>query len=265
MADSRASDLLVGPYGLQLLSLVSQRPAADFTDDDLTGLLSQLEFYVSRYRSDYEPYIEALRSNAPELRHMAAWLPQRMVRWWHDLDRNQQVWAGRSAGAPVEAQLIVDLSPFNAETPKPRQAFWTSTFVPTVISPWLDSPEAQFSGPPHAWKVTVTESARVLEINSPAAWFALAHAYPGAREAFRYSPQYSPRIVRPAGSSRLDPDWSKVSQDWDGVHVSVGGWMTAEDVPYESAGVTTELRGWNMESTVWFRWSFSSVEPLPVA
>jgi hypothetical protein len=37
---------------------------------------------------------------------------------------------------------------------------------------------------------------------------------------------------------------SEVSRDWDGVHLSIGGWLTAEDVPHESAGVKTELRGW---------------------
>jgi hypothetical protein len=66
----------------------------------------------------------------------------------------------------------------------------------------------------------------------------------------------------PSSAQRLDPDWSKVAADWDGVHLSVGGWLTAEDVPYESGGVITELRGWDVESTAWFRWSFDDVEPI---
>lgn len=67
-------------------------------------------------------------------------------------------------------------------------------------------------------------------------------------------------LPRHQSSERLDPEWSAVAKHWDAVHLSVGGWLTAEDVTYESAGQTTELRGWNLESTVWLRWSFSSAE-----
>ena len=45
----------------------------------------------------------------------------------------------------------------------------------------------------------------------------------------------------------------------------MAGVMTAEDVAYERDGVVTELRGWDMESTVWLRWIFTSVEELPRA
>jgi hypothetical protein len=102
----------------------------------------------------------------------------------------------------------------------------------------------------------VTDSARVLEIHSRDAWSALASSYPRAEAGFTYTTEPH----RPQNAARLDPDWSELSRDWDGVHLSIGGWLTAEDVPHESDGVKTELRGWGMESTVWFRWSFSSVK-----
>jgi hypothetical protein len=60
MADSRVGDLLTAPKGLQLLDLISQCQAADLTDNDLSGLLPQLDFHVTRYRGDYEPSVEAL-------------------------------------------------------------------------------------------------------------------------------------------------------------------------------------------------------------
>jgi len=257
MADRRVGDLLTAPKGLQLLDLISQRQAADLTDNDLSALLPELDFHVTRYRGDYELYVEALKSRAPQLGRLAEWLPGRMAHWWEDLDRKHQIWVGRSPDAPVEDQLIVDLSPFGFVTPKPKRAFWTSTLVPVVVSPWLHTPEDQFSGLHYTWEVTVTDSARVLDIHSRDAWSALARTYPRAEAGFTFTT--TPH--RPQSAARLDPDWSDLSRDWDGVHLSIGGWLTAEDVPYESDGVKTELRGWDMESTVWFRWSFSSVKP----
>lgn len=40
--------------------------------------------------------------------------------------------------------------------------------------------------------------------------------------------------------------------------------MTAEDVTFDRDGVVTELRGWDVESTVWLRWVFNSVEEIDV-
>jgi hypothetical protein len=44
----------------------------------------------------------------------------------------------------------------------------------------------------------------------------------------------------------------------------MAGVMTAEDVAFERDGVVTELRGWDVESTVWFTWVFDSVKELDV-
>jgi hypothetical protein len=261
MADDRVGDLLTAPNGLQLLDLISQRQAADLTDNDMSELLPQLDFYVTRYRVGYEPAVEALKSMAPQLGSLAEWLPRRMPGWWDDLDRKHQIWVGRSTDAPVEDRLVVDLSPFGSKTPKPRRAFWTCTFVPVLVSPWLHTPEDQSSGPHYAWQVAVTDSARVLEIHSRDAWSALARFYPRAEAGFTFTTT----APRPQSAARLDPDWSELSRDWDGVHLSVGGWLTAEDVPHQSDGVTTELRGWDMESTVWLRWSFSSVQRIEIS
>ncbi|HEY4870339.1 MAG TPA: hypothetical protein VIJ03_00425 [Candidatus Dormibacteraeota bacterium] len=226
MADRRVDDLLTAPKGLQLLDLISQCQVADLTDNDLSGLLPQLDFHVTRYRGDYEPTVEALKSRAPQLGRLAEWLPGRMAHWWDDLDRKNQIWVGRSPDPPVEDQLIVDLTPFGSETPKPKRAFWTSTFVPVLVSPWLHTPEDQFSGPYYTWEVTVTDSARVLEIHSRDTWSALARFYPKAEAGFIFTT--TPH--RPQNAARLDPDWSELSRDWDGVHLSIGGWLTAEDV-----------------------------------
>jgi hypothetical protein len=254
---SRAQELLSAPLGLELLHLISRRGAAGLTDDDLDGLLIELNF---RYRGDYEEYVAFLKSNAGALRSLGEWLTERMARWWDDVDRSQQVWVGPSTAPPDEGNLVVDVAPSHPEAPKPKRAFWTSTRT-TAVSPWLDYPENFNSGWKTTWLLVVRQDARVVEIHSPAAWSELARAYPLDEAGYTFTGMKHP----PDSSRRLDPDWSKVSLDFDGVHLSVGGWLTAEDLPVESGGATTELRGWNMESTVWLRWAFSSVELLPPA
>jgi hypothetical protein len=261
MTGQMQESLLGAPYGLQLLDLISHRQTTTLTDDDLDELLTQLDFHVSRYRGDYDEYVVELKSKAPQLQSLSGWLTQRMERWWHDLDRSDQVWLSPTSDPPEPSRLIPDLDRFHSEAPKPKRAFWTSTQVPAEISPWLywvQFGEARRPGPYTFWRVAVSPTARVAEIHSPAAWSALARAYPSAEVGYTFTGRQHP----PRSATRLDPDWSRVSRDWDGVHLSVGGWLTAEDAPVESGGVTTELRGWNMESTAWFRWSFTSVGPL---
>jgi hypothetical protein len=261
MSDRLSSDLLTAPKGLQLLDLISQRRTPDLSDEDLGGLLHELNVHVTRFRGDYEPYVEALNSRAQRLQGLAEWLARRMPNWWDNLDRQHQIWVGRSTEAPSENRLQVDLSPFGAQTPKPKRAFWTSTYVSGVVSPWLLAPEGQLSGPYCVWAVAATNAARVFEIQSRGAWSALARSYPRAQAGYTHTTT----AHRPQRSARLDPDWSDVARDWDAVHLSTGGWLTAEDVPYEVDRRTSELRGWELESTVWFRWSFSSVERMETA
>ncbi len=258
MVDSRAGDLLRAPKGLKLLELLSQHRASELTDEDLTNALVHLDVLVSRYMGDYAQYVAALQLRAPEFRALAEWLPTRMANWWDDLDRDHQVWIGSTPDAPVERLMDVDLSQFHAEAPKPRRAFWTSTYVPVQVSPWLNFAERRSRGHGFAWQVVVAASARVLEIHSPRAWFDLARAYPRPEPGFTYTST----LPRPLTGARTDPEWSAVARDWDGVHLSVGGWLTSEDVTHDSAGLTTELRGWNLESTVWLRWAFGSVDRI---
>ena len=155
--------------------------------------------------------------------------------------------------------LAVDLMQMHAEAPKPRLAFWTSTRIEPDVSPWLSWPEAQLRGPLHVYQLTVAPRARIAEIHSPQDWSLLCREYPGTVPGYVFT---TDARHRRAEDSRLDPEWSSVAREFDGVHVSIGGLVTAEDVPYTEGGVTTELRGWNMESTCWLRWSFTSANPL---
>jgi hypothetical protein len=93
-------------------------------------------------------------------------------------------------------------------------------------SSWLQylpiSGEVGHWDPPYPrWRLEVVPAARVYEIHGPQAWNNLCLAYP-APSCMAYP------SCRP--DSLIEPDWQAVSQDWDGVHLSVGGLLTTERV-----------------------------------
>ena len=61
------------------------------------------------------------------------------------------------------------------------------------------------------------------------------------------------------------PDWGAVAEDWDGVHVSVGGLVTAHGVAVGSVESWSTVRGWNAEATLWLRWAFARATLLDLA
>jgi hypothetical protein len=62
---------------------------------------------------------------------------------------------------------------------------------------------------------------------------------------------------------QLVPAWAAVAADWDGVHVTFGGLLTAEQVRVHGPDGWTALWGWDSEMTVWLRWAFVEATPLP--
>jgi hypothetical protein len=62
------------------------------------------------------------------------------------------------------------------------------------------------------------------------------------------------------------PNWERVADDFDGVHVSWSGKLTGEgrviDVPELGDDVVTMLRYWGSERTLWLNDVFGVPEPL---
>ena len=58
------------------------------------------------------------------------------------------------------------------------------------------------------------------------------------------------------------PDWVAVSQDWDGVHVSLGGYLEAAYRAANAGGGFTLLAGWNPDETLWLNDVVSSTDLL---
>lgn len=217
----------------------------------LSELVVECVIDLSPYASDYQQRIDALLACGPSLKFAAEQLLDApgTSNWFADLDRRQQVWIAPDDRPPTRAAFHPNLQPFGERVPKPLRALWTSTCIGTCPSSWvpyLRWGEEHRPPPYHPWQLEISPTARVYEIHGPEAWHSLCLAFP------LYGPD-----------NRVMPNWEKVARTWDGIHLSVGGLLTTEQVCWSTPQGWTQLSRWNVESTVWLQWVFTQVEHLP--
>lgn len=98
-----------------------------------------------------------------------------------------------------------------------------------------------FKGEPDIRHAIVEPSVRVFEVCGPADWHALC-ALGGARDD---SPNPFP--------GRMVPDWSKVAESWDAVHMTLGGVLTSTQVRAGTEEAWSFMWAWDCECTLWLR------------
>ena len=92
------------------------------------------------------------------------------------------------------------------------------------------------------WALQLPPNAKVYQVHGPADWHKLCVSYPDYGED---------DLGKRDG--RLVPDWGAVSEEWEGVNLSLGGALTAEQVRFESSAGWTMLDYWHVEQTYWLR------------
>lgn len=100
------------------------------------------------------------------------------------------------------------------------------------------------------WSLEVPPDARIYEVQQPEDWRLLVERNPwdvtGTHDGeWRYWGDVD-------GPWFL-PDWEKVMEDYDGVHVSVGGYLSSCGLALPVPDGYTMLSGWIPDSTVWLR------------
>jgi hypothetical protein len=97
------------------------------------------------------------------------------------------------------------------------------------------------------WPLAVGDSARVLEIGDPGAWQWLVAAYPRtATGTYGHSWAWTGW-----DGEWLMPRWTAVADDWDGVHLSVAGYLATAGRALPVGKARTLLAGWNPDETYW--------------
>ena len=148
---------------------------------------------------------------------------------------------------------------------------------PEALSEMVGAWEME-TGPVTRWWMPVRPDARVFEIHRPADWARLVTAHPRAAEPHpgwelpgtnQHVTDIAPllgspgqRAARASVRHHVVPDWQSVADQYDGVHLSWAGFITAEGyIDDLGDGDVTMLRYWFSERTLWLADVFD--EPRP--
>lgn len=108
----------------------------------------------------------------------------------------------------------------------------------------------------NARQVVADESARIYEIHGPDEWAHLCTQFP-----LEVTGRVGADWRRVTGQSRdwVIPDWSQVASHFDGVHLSVGGYLRSATRLIEVGGAASIIAGWSPDVTWWLSNTFTLV------
>ncbi|MBD8022046.1 hypothetical protein [Microbacterium gallinarum] len=157
------------------------------------------------------------------------------------------------------------------ERPADPTANWGGTWWSIPPAPLVSSTRRLGAdGPAGLWFVEDTlgwqtaaatpldvHAGRVIEIDGPDAWIDLCRRHPLVVTASRRHEWY--RTTGRVGDW-VQPDWSKVVKEAEGVHLSVAGYLSSAGLALDVGdGRASMIAGWNPDATYWF----AGVSPRP--
>jgi hypothetical protein len=108
-------------------------------------------------------------------------------------------------------------------------------------------------------RVHPSTEVRVYEVHTKGDWAGLVEWYP-------FSAKWSRRAVWKQSTGRNEhwflPDFAAVSNDFDGIHLSVAGYLSAAGEVIDLQDGATMIAGWGPDETYWLTDDFT-VEPKP--
>ena len=256
--DTRVDDLLNSIVGCAFVVALDETGLTpEDVADPKTGLrmAATCVDFVFKHRSDYDlvaPGVQTLaRGKVAQAR---ALIEHTDTAWWFDgVDLRAQAWLSIHGtldkfiyGTPPDTMAW--RRPENPSRPWERYAQKPlgNQITSTLYGPYLTSKLVAYDKragdyycefPLAWWSMCFLEDVRVFEIHGPSDWHDLCVRYP----------------AKGTEDDRLVPNWGAVSQEWDGVHLSFGGLLTAEQNRYESPAGWTMLDAWHAEQTFWLR------------
>lgn len=257
-SESRVEDLLGSVLGCAFVAIVVE---SGLKRRDVAEPVTALRVaaaaaeFTCPCNADHDRVAEGVRTIANRNQPIArALIEQSDSAWWfNNLDPQRQAWLSvqpyegdRGNEVPPDSAgwHVPDSPPSRWEryAQKPRGRQVTSTLYGqklasklVVYDEGVGDHICQF--PLAWWTIAFTEHPRVFEIHGPSDWHDLCVSYP----------------ARGTNDDRLVPHWGLVSQEWDGVHLSLGGLLTAHQNRYESSAGWSMLDSWQAEQTYWLR------------
>jgi hypothetical protein len=271
--DAQVEALLKAPLGCAFLLVIDEsrlRPSAAAQPEMSLRAVAEAIAQTEIWRTDHHERILEILRRGRRLRDLArAVLEEPGAGWWFQpINLEQQLWAWpQNWGSGPDPSRIRsrDESPAWLERYEQKpHTVWTSTLIDgtACLLETIDGGAGDWDVrdyPIACWKMTANAAARVYEIAGPEDWHALCLQYPvevGGKAALHLEKTWP-------GEDRLTPDWQAFAKDWDGVHLSLGGLLTAAQVVNRTPEGWSVQWGWECELTVWLRWVFEATERLP--
>jgi hypothetical protein len=138
-----------------------------------------------------------------------------------------------------------------AVIPESTKPFFLGLFTSTGVlgghgmwRTYLDVHEGSslFPRPWHTWAMRPGPDVAVCEITSATEWADLVHAYPRLVGALTY------------------PDWRSIARDYDAVHMTIRAIAATQGLYCQDRRGIVAAPFWDVESTLWLRWSFTGAE-----
>lgn len=101
-----------------------------------------------------------------------------------------------------------------------------------------------FREPWTPWHVQLADPSAVLEVRSASDWAALVTSFPLEHAGMAF------------------PDWVRIAERWDGVHMTVPAIAATQGVGLELDDAATAPTNWDVESTLWLRWRVTAASPV---
>jgi hypothetical protein len=273
--EDRAEALLNSPAGCVLLLIAE---AHGLTPADLSRpevalfAIARAVGQISPWLTEHDRVVQAALGQRDRLQRAALDLVRHpgIAWWWAPIDRRNQLWLPQHDGfiCPEEVWELRPRdkpNPFERYVHEPRPLVSTSNrhgdLSAELAHVLAGSGDWELPFPIHPRHATIRENARVLEINSAQDWHDFVCRYP----ADGFHATHPDIHNQPWGNAPglMVPNWREASFDWDGVHVTLWAFLTANQVRVASAIGWTEPWSWEGAHTIWLDWIFASVEDLP--
>jgi hypothetical protein len=199
--------------------------------------------------------VDALLRSAEPLRAVDRALSDERGR----LDLGRQLWAVSATvaeAAPRREPQPAGIAPLRSgnlpDRAGPRGGLWTSTALTGTVTPWslfmqVGGESNSFVGAATSWRLGPRPDVTVLEITGARDWVTALDRHPGP----------------PDRDGRAVLDWAAVADRYDAVHFTMTAALALQGTSYRTAdGAPTAPLYLDVESTVWTRWSFTTVEPI---
>ena len=266
--DARAEALVNSLVGCDfLVTLVESGLSPEYLADPKASLwlAGSSADSVERFRADHDLIAAELPALAREKEAQArAVMEHPGIAWWFDdIDLQAQAWVSIHGtldkfiyGTPPDTmawqQPENPSRRWECYAQKPYGNQITSTLYGLHLTSKLIAYDERVGDymcefPLAWWSMRFLEEVRVFEIHGPADWHNLCVRYP----------------AKGTEDDRLVPNWGAVAEDWDGVHLSLGGLLTTEQNRYESAAGWSMLDSWHAEQTYWLRALKTETERQP--